>query len=75
MSETGSANEAHPNAIKGKHLGNGIVKFPPNVHGIYVNRSKGSPYTEIVVRQNSVSLTFVLDDADCRHLSKLLAGD
>jgi hypothetical protein len=40
MSETGStAIEPYPHAVKAKHTDNGIVKFPVNVHGIYIEKS------------------------------------
>ncbi len=60
-------------AVRTEHLENGVVKFPPNIHGIYVERGKATGYTRIVARHNDVSLTFVLDDSDCRHLAALLS--
>lgn len=32
-------------------------------------------YTRIVAKQNDVTLAFVLDDEDCRHLAALLVGE
>jgi hypothetical protein len=59
MSETGStAIEPYPHAYKPKCLNNGIVKFPVNVHGIYVEKS-ASGYTTITAKQNDVVMRFV----------------
>jgi hypothetical protein len=55
-------------------LPSGVVKFPPNVHGIYVE-PQASGYVRIVARQNEQELAFVLDAAACRHLASLLLGD
>jgi len=61
-----------PADIKAKHLDDGIVKFPPNIQSLRVDYSAISGYTQITARQNDVSLLFVLDDDDCRHLAALL---
>jgi hypothetical protein len=52
-------------------LDNGVVKFPPNVHGIYVE-PQASGTVHLVVRQNDQRLSFVLDASACRHLADLL---
>jgi len=69
---TGSATEPYAHAVKAKHLDNGLVKFPVNVHGIYIERSETTGYTRIIATQNDTTLSFVLDDDDCRHLATLL---
>jgi len=62
--------EVPPNA-KAQHLRNGLVKFPPNVHGIYVESQDGG-LTHLVVRQNDTRFLFLLEAADCEHLASLL---
>lgn len=69
----GSPTEPYPHAVKAQHLDNGIVKSPLNVHGIYVKRGTLSGCTQIAVKQNEISRSFVLDDGDCRHLAALLS--
>jgi len=73
MSVTDSI-ELYPHSDKAKHLDNGIVKFPVNVHGIFVEKSKGSGYATITAKQNDVVLRFVIDEDACRHLAALLTG-
>ncbi len=63
--------DPHSDDIAITLLEKGIVKFPPNVHGIYVE-PQASGYVRIVARQNDRRLTFVLDAAACRHLAALL---
>jgi hypothetical protein len=75
MSEIGSTIEPYPHAIKAKHTDNGIVKFPVNVHGIYIEKSELSGYTTITAKQNDMVLRFVIDEDACRHLAKLLIGE
>ena len=65
----------YPHAIEAKLLDTGIVKFPVNVHAIYIEKSKLSGYTTITAKQNDVSLRFVIDEDACRHLAKLLIGE
>jgi hypothetical protein len=60
-----------PSEVQQKLLDSGIVKFPPNVHGIYVDRQE-SGNTVLTVRQNDARLSFVLDDEACAHLAGLL---
>ncbi len=73
MSVAGSIGEPYPHAIKAQHTENGLVKFPVNVHSLRVERSgDDSGYTRIVARKNDLSLSFLLDDDDCRHLAALL---
>lgn len=55
------------------HLPNGIVQFPPNVHGIYIEHQQNGR-KRLVLRQNDVRLSFVLDGAACRHLAALLTA-
>ncbi|MCI0563094.1 MAG: hypothetical protein MN733_31840 [Nitrososphaera sp.] len=56
---------------KAKHFENGLVKFPPNVHGLYVEvREDGG--VNLIARQNDTRLCFVLDDDDRKHLAALL---
>jgi hypothetical protein len=74
MSATDSI-EPYPHADKARHLDNGIVKFPVNVHGIYVEKSKVSGYTTITAKQNDLVLRFVIDEDACQHLAVLLIGD
>jgi hypothetical protein len=73
MSATGST-ELYPHSDKAKHLDNGIVKFPVNVHGIYIEKSRLTGWTTITAKQNDVSLRFVIDEDACRHLAALLTG-
>ena len=75
MSLTGSAIEPYPHAVKAKHTDNGIVKFPVNVHGIYVEKSAETGYTTITAKQNDVILRLVIDEDACRHLARLLRGE
>lgn len=70
----GSGIEPYPHAVKAKHVDHGIVKFPVNVHGIWVDRSEMSGQVTLKVRQNDVILQFVLDQDDCEHLARLLQG-
>lgn len=72
MSEAGSTMTMDLVENKAKHLDDGIVKFPPNVQSLRVDHSAVSGYTQIIARQNDVSLVFVLDENDCRHLATLL---
>jgi hypothetical protein len=51
----------------------GLVKFPPNVHGIYIEKSPTGAKT-LTVRQNDLRLVFVLEEDDCQHLAKLLVS-
>jgi hypothetical protein len=74
MSEIGSANETCPHALKAKLLKRGIVKFPVNVHGIYVDKGEHG-LTTITARQNEVVLSFVFDKEACQHLAALLTGE
>lgn len=67
--------EPYPHAVKAKHIEDGIVKFPTNIHSIRVERSGMTGYTRIVAKQNDVTLAFVIDDDDCRHLAALLVGE
>jgi hypothetical protein len=76
MSETGStAIEPYPYAYKAKCLDNGIVKFPVNVHGIYVEKSALTGNTTITAKQNDLVMRFVIDEDACRHLARLLNGE
>ena len=61
----------HTDSGKATHLESGLVKFPPNVHGIYVE-PQDSGDVRLCVRQNDVQLSFVLDETDCKHLAALL---
>jgi len=67
-----SESDMDTSATKARHLPTGLVKFPPNIHGIYVERSRNSGRVTLVLRQNDTYLRFVLDDDDCRHLAALL---
>jgi hypothetical protein len=59
-------------AVETRHLPHGVVKFPPNVHGVYVEpREDGR--TNLIARQNEAELVFVLERDDCEHLAALLA--
>ena len=60
-----------PPSGKSSHLEHGLVKFPPNVHGIYVEPQETGD-VRLTVRQNEVRLSFVLDEGDCKHLASLL---
>lgn len=64
-------------AAKFTHLDGGLVKFPPNVHGLYVEPATpgGYPYTVLKARHNDQEPCFVLDEADCKHLASLLLRD
>jgi len=55
-----------------KRLANGIVKFPPNVYGIYIEK-QASGHTHLIARQNDTRLTFILSEDDCLHLAALLS--
>jgi len=68
---TDSPMEPYPHAIKAKHIEDGIVKFPVNVHAIHILRD-GGRYITLVAKQNDVCLRFVLNEDDCRHLASLL---
>jgi hypothetical protein len=71
----GTVIEPYPHAVKAKHVDHGIVKFPVNVHGIWIERSKMSGNVTLKARQNDVTLQFILDRDDCDYLAKLLRGD
>jgi hypothetical protein len=60
-------------SAKVEHLKNGIVKFPPNVQGIYIDDHPSGK--TLTVRHNDIRLSFVLEDDDCRHLAALLIGN
>lgn len=63
--------EIYPRNAKALHTETGIVKFPSNIHGIYVE--PGATGSKVLtVRQNDVRLSFVLEEEDCRHLAALL---
>ncbi len=70
----GSINETYPNAVKSKHIDNGIMKFPVNVHFLLVERSQISGYTRVIAKQSEMVLSFVLDRDDCAHLTALLTA-
>lgn len=67
-----SIEEPYPHAVHAQHIENGLVKFPTNVHGIYVDHNERSPYTTVTIRQNDARLSFLLLPEDCEHLAKLL---
>lgn len=54
-----------------KHLDNGVVQFPPNVHGIYIQKREDG-LTDLTLRQNDTRLSIVLDAEACAHLARLL---
>lgn len=56
---------------KAKRLEDGLVKFPPNVHSIRIRRREDG-YTDIILKRNDLTLTFVADSEDCEHLISLL---
>jgi len=62
---------AESSAVKATLLDGGVVKFPPNVHGVYVERQPCGN-TVLTVRQNDARMSFVLDDEACAHLAALL---
>jgi hypothetical protein len=72
MSLAGSTIEPYPHAIKAEHTPTGLVKFPVNVHSLQVERSDTSGHVRVVAKQNDITLSFLLDDDDCRHLAALL---
>lgn len=55
-------------------LEDGLVKFPPNVHGVYVTPLAHDLVT-LEARQNETRLRFVLDEAARRHLAAILLRD
>jgi hypothetical protein len=59
---------------KGRQLPDGIVKFPPNVHSIRIERSDTTGYTRLVAKQNDTVLSFMLDKDDCLYIAGLLTG-
>ena len=62
----------HTPAVETRHLPHGIVKFPPNVHGLYVEpREDGR--MDVTACQNDIRLVFVLERDDREHLAQLLA--
>jgi hypothetical protein len=71
MSVAGSIGEPYPHAVKAQHTDTGIVKFPVNVHSLRVERSDNNGYTRVIAKQNDLTLSFVSDDDDCRHLAEL----
>jgi CRP-like cAMP-binding protein len=66
-------NDSPPEKVKAKHLDRGLVKFPPNIQAIYVEQEE-TGLTRLIVRQNELRLSFVLDADDCAHLARLLRG-
>jgi hypothetical protein len=67
--------EPYPHAVKAKHLEDGIVKFPVNVHSLRIERSAvDGGYVQLIAKQNDICLRFVLDEEDCRYLATLLAS-
>jgi hypothetical protein len=74
MSLMGSNEISLPSPGKAKHLDDGIVKFPPNVHSLRVQFCVETGNTQITAKQNGVILTFVIEDDDCRHLARLLTA-
>lgn len=56
-----------------RKLEDGLVKFPPNVHGLYTEQIPG--YLVLVARQNEQRMNFVLDEDARRHLAALLLKD
>ena len=57
--------------VEKKLLATGVVQFPPNVHGVYVERQESGD-TVLTVRQNHARMPFILDDEACAHLAALL---
>lgn len=53
------------------HLEGGLVKFPPNVHGICVD-AQPSGTVVIEARHNDVRLHFVVDADAYEHLAAML---
>ena len=52
-------------------LETGVVKFPPNIHGIYVER-EATGHVLVTLQRNDSRLSLLLDAAACRHLATLL---
>ena len=52
-------------------LENGLVNFPPNVHGIYIEPQDSGDVC-LRVRQNDIQLSFVLGKSEREHLAALL---
>jgi hypothetical protein len=77
MPTTVAASDIEPylHAINFKRVDHGIVKFPVNIHGIWIERNPISCQVILKAHQNDVSLQFILDDDGCQHLAKLLMGE
>jgi len=65
--------EPYPNEFKPLLVERGIVKFPVNIHGIYVEK-RDDGFTILTAKQNDVKLEFVIDDDACGHLAALLTA-
>ena len=55
------------------HAENGMTRFPPNVEQLRIERE--SAVTWLVARRNDIELRFPLNEADRRHLARLLLGN
>jgi hypothetical protein len=55
------------------HASAGMTRFPPNVEQISVQREP--TVTWLIARRNDTELRFPLNEADRRHLARLLLGD
>ncbi len=52
------------------HAERGMTRFPPNVEQITIEKETSMVW--LIARRNDTILRFPLQEADCRHLSKLL---